>query len=177
MKGEQTLKLDKSLFDQVLTILKEETGTTAHLMAAVPVGGGSINQCFHLQTTKGSYFLKTKENAPPAFFEKEARGLLLLSRAGAQVPHVMASSDTFLLLEWIPKGSWTPSRMKELGRQLALVHQKQHKMFGLEEDNYIGLLPQPNHPSDNWLTFYREQRLGQQFAFALERGKIHPSFT
>lgn len=168
------MNVDKSMLEQLHRILKEKTGTAAQIRTVIPVGGGSINHAYQLQTTAGSFFLKTRPDAPPSFFEREAEGLQLLHKAGAQVPAVFAVTSTFLLLEWIPKGQWTSSRMRALGRQLALVHQSQQPFYGLKNDNYIGLLPQPNRLREDWPTFFREQRLGPQYQSALSGGKIHP---
>lgn len=203
--------LHRVLVEQVQDRLKQETGAAVRLERAVPVGGGSINQAYRLETTAGPFFLKVREDAPPAFFCREADGLRRLREAGAQVPEVVAVSDqadpgtganrgdgatssddqyrqdagrdagpkghgaSFLILEWMPRGSWTPSRMRELGRQLALVHRKTEEAYGLEVDNFIGLLPQSNRRSADWPDFYREQRLGVQWRFALKMGRIAPS--
>ncbi len=84
---------------------------------------------------------------------------------------------SFLLMEWVPKGSWTPPRMRALGRQLASVHRKTEEAFGLAADNYIGLLPQSNRRTAGWPEFYREQRLKVQWRIALEKGRMTPSST
>ena len=42
--------------------------------------------------------------------------------------------------------------------------------FGFEEDNYIGATPQPNAWTDDWVTFFAEQRLGFQLRLAADNG-------
>ena len=42
--------------------------------------------------------------------------------------------------------------------------------FGFAQDNYIGTTPQPNDWKDNWMDFWREQRLGFQLRLAAQNG-------
>lgn len=180
--------------EQVERALQHRMGTSVRLMRAVPVGGGSINRAWRLETTAGAFFLKSRDDAPPNFFGCEADGLDRLRQAGADVPPVVAVQDVlepkaasaakngtlpdvqegvpFLLLEWIEPGRWTSSRMRALGRQLAAVHRVEASTYGLASDNFIGLLPQPNRPADDWVTFYRERRLGPQYETGVQRGRI-----
>jgi len=44
--------------------------------------------------------------------------------------------------------------------------------YGLDHDNFIGANPQPNHPCNNWVDFFREQRLGYQMELARQRGYL-----
>lgn len=42
--------------------------------------------------------------------------------------------------------------------------------FGFAQDNFIGTTPQPNTWTNNWVTFWREQRLGFQLRLAAQNG-------
>lgn len=42
--------------------------------------------------------------------------------------------------------------------------------FGFIQDNFIGTTPQPNGWKDNWVDFWREQRLGYQLRLAAQNG-------
>jgi len=42
--------------------------------------------------------------------------------------------------------------------------------FGFAQDNFIGTTPQPNSWKDNWVDFWREQRLGFQLRLAEQNG-------
>lgn len=190
------------LMEEVERTLQQYGGADVRVVRAVPVGGGSINRAWRLETTAGPFFLKSKADAPPRFFACEADGLHRLREAGADLPQVVAVRDArqqttgspaaslaaqdgpqdgpedagapFLLLEWIQPGRWTSARMRELGRQLAAVHRVEAETYGLPTDNFIGLLPQPNRPFDDWCAFYREMRLGVQYEMAARRGRIAP---
>jgi len=57
-----------------------------------------------------------------------------------------------------------------LGRQLAALHRVTHTRFGWHRDNTIGSTPQINTQKNDWVTFYREQRLRYQLELAAENG-------
>ncbi len=59
---------------------------------------------------------------------------------------------------------------KLLGAQLATLHRCSAKQFGFAQDNFIGTTVQPNTWTDDWITFWREQRLGFQLQLAAQNG-------
>lgn len=160
------------------------------------VTGGDISAAARLDTRRASYFLKWNADPLPRLFEVEARGLQLLAAVGAvRVPVVYGGpgkgartglaaapagpaevqQPAFLLLEWInrPRSDDSVDRAavgESFGRQLAALHRAAADEFGLDHDNYIGSLPQPNGPMPSWLDFYRARRLGFQCDLARQRG-------
>jgi fructosamine-3-kinase len=50
------------------------------------------------------------------------------------------------------------------------MHRVVQPHFGWSMDNCIGATPQPNPPSQNWVTFYRDHRLAHQFKLAENKG-------
>ena len=50
------------------------------------------------------------------------------------------------------------------------MHKVKQPYFGWQMDNTIGSTPQINDQTHDWLTFWREQRLGQQLKFAAQNG-------
>ncbi len=146
------------------------------------VYGGDINQAARLTLRDGeTVFVKWNPAARPDFFRSEAHGLRELARAGAvRVPVVLAESDSppFLAMEWIEpsaRGRSDPASAERLGRQLALLHNCTADMYGLEQDNYIGSLPQPNSQTRSWVEFFRDQRIGAQMAIARREGQLPPA--
>lgn len=137
-----------------------------------PVPGGDINATYRLQTTQGVYFVKWNADPPPGFFQAEARGLELLcsgrTGGGPRVPRPIVHGQRFLVLEWIETAGGRADR--RLGRELAALHRLTASGYGLEEDNYIGTLPQPNAPSDSWTEFYAQRRLRPLGREAARRG-------
>lgn len=145
------------------------------------VGGGSINDCYEVHLASGArLFCKTHPAAPPEFFTTEAAGLDWLREAGAvAVPEVVAvrSADPALLvIEWIEAGRLDVGHSdleERLGREVALLHAAGAPGFGWDRDGYIGDLPQPNAPADDWATFYRERRLEPLVRRAVDEGALH----
>jgi fructosamine-3-kinase len=145
------------------------------------VYGGDINQSARFVCSETPYFVKWNASAPPTMFPTEADGLRRLGEAGAaRVPAVIAQGDAdgacpaFLVLEWIETGSKRGDTMEQFGAALAELHRHTAAthQFGLDRDNFIGRLPQPNTPSASWSTFYRDQRIGAQVALARQLGRL-----
>ncbi len=146
---------------------------------AHPIHGGDINQAAHVTLRSGdALLLKWKRGVGADFFLAEAHGLRLLAGAEAiRVPGVLAvgSEPPFLALEWIDQEhpAADSERMAErLGHGLAALHRCTAEMHGLDRDNYIGALPQPNTPSASWTAFYREWRIGAQMEIARREGML-----
>ncbi len=56
------------------------------------------------------------------------------------------------------------------GRQLAQLHRATADAFGWHRDNTIGATPQLNTPREDWVAFWRDQRLGYQLESAAAHG-------
>jgi fructosamine-3-kinase len=167
---------------QAVEAALREAGERSRLVRLVPVAGGDTNHAARAETEERAYFLKWHHNPPPGFFEAEAHGLHLLTDKGTvRVPGVIGLGQVegglaFLLLEWIEQGDngQRAAAARKLGRQLAQQHRVRHSLYGLESDNYIGMLPQQNERSDIWIEFYRERRLRVQRDLAEEKGYLPP---
>ncbi len=57
---------------------------------------------------------------------------------------------------------------------MAALHRYPAEAPGLDHDNFIGPLPQPNRPCDSWPEFYAERRLRPRLEEALSGGKAPP---
>jgi protein-ribulosamine 3-kinase len=128
------------------------------------------------------WFCKINDAAPfPGLFAKERDGLAIL---GAQhiirVPAVVAcetiattdGTKQVLILEWIEPSVRTEGFWRLFGEQLARLHQVSWDSFGLDDDNYMGALPQCNHPSQGWVDFFIQQRLAPQIRLAAKKGLL-----
>ena len=131
------------------------------LVDTAPLGGGDICRAVRAGTDDGRLvFAKTLTSAPPDFFVAEAAGLDLLRVAGGPpVPSVLAVSSDGLVLDWVESGRPSVTAAREFGRRLAALHQARLPRFGAEQAGFIGRLRLDNHRSDDWPTFYAEQRL------------------
>jgi fructosamine-3-kinase len=112
-------------------------------------------------------------------FPTEANGLRRLAQANAlRIPAVIAQGDAegacpaFLVLEWIETGGGRARTMEEFGAGLAALHRCTGEQHGLDHNNFIGRLPQPNTPAARWTDFYRDQRIGAQMHVARQLGRL-----
>lgn len=143
------------------------------ILSCQPLSGGDISQAYRVTLRdKTPLFVKTKPQAPPQFFEGEARGLEWLRQSRTlRIPQVVAVGPEFLALEYLESAAKSKGFEENLGRGLADLHRCTWPTFGLEQDNYIGLLPQSNHPSATWVQFFVERRLRPQVDRALSQGR------
>lgn len=145
-----------------------------------PVSGGSINAAYRLETSKGHFFLKVND-APQAgaMMAADAYGLQLLGQAGPlRVPEVIrqgtVDGQSYLLLAFVEEGRATAAFWQAFGEGLARLHQHTADTFGLDQDNFIGSLPQRNHEHAKWADFYREERLRPQVSRAVQQNLLWP---
>jgi fructosamine-3-kinase len=146
---------------------------------ASSLAGGDINDAFDVSLSDGRrVFVKAHSRGVPGMFSAEARGLAWLAEAGAiGVPKVLAvgSDDAgagFLALEHLGNGRPGRDFDETLGRALGALHRFGAPCFGLDHANFIGPLPQPNEPTEDWPTFYRERRLFPLLRRAVDRGLV-----
>lgn len=158
----------------VAPAISAATGRPFELHTVTPFSGGDISQTYRLQGKDGSrYFIKLNAARHHAMFEAEAAGLAELAAAGAlRVPRPVAQGcdgdQSFLVLEYLDLATHGDAR--RLGEALAAMHRHTAPRFGFSHDDFIGTTPQPNPWTGDWLTFWREQRLGFQLRLAQENG-------
>ena len=136
-----------------------------------PVSGGDISAAWRV----GDLFLKTGPASSFDMFSAEAEGLAEISATGTiRVPAVVAcntvTGTAFIATEWLAFGRAARETEARLGGQLAQLHQVTRDRFGWHRDNTIGLTPQHNDWSDDWVRFFQEQRLGFQLELAARNG-------
>ncbi len=160
---------------QPVAQMAADLGTWVAPRPATAVGGGCINECYRWESGVGPLFVKLAGPRSLPMFEAEAAGLRELAQAGApRVPHVLAAGEgaerAYLVLEWINLGALTADARRSLGVRLARLHRQTAQRFGWHRDNTIGSTPQRNAWSDDWPTFFRDQRLGFQLELAYRNG-------
>lgn len=140
-----------------------------------PVSGGDISAAWRLRSGEQNYFAKTGPASSLAMFAAEADSLAAIAATEAvRVPAVLGFGATdagaYLVMEWLHLERPTALVEAHLGEQLALMHRGCKQRFGWHRDNRIGLTPQQNNWRDDWVDFFREQRLRYQLQLALENG-------
>ncbi|WP_313580468.1 fructosamine kinase family protein [Chishuiella sp.] len=132
----------------------------------VPIKGGDINDAFRIESFNKKYFLKVNSATNfPNLFIKEARALNTIKETKTfPIPKILNLGEVgkdfqYLLLEWIEPSTPTVVNWEKLGRNLAKLHQNTNNQFGWSEDNYIGIVLQPNKFENNWNDFYAQNRI------------------
>lgn len=161
---------------QVIREAVSETGDLSPVRDIRKVSGGDINEAYCVKTDKQRYFVKMNRETAADFFEWEARGLEFLRETETvRVPEVYfcgaKAGIAVLVLEWI-EGDVTAQTEETLGRDIARMHLTHGKAFGLGYDNFLGTFHQPNGWHEDWVAFYRDQRLAEQAALAEEKGRM-----
>jgi fructosamine-3-kinase len=153
--------------------IEQATGSSFRIHGHQSLGGGCINSAFKVGEGEQSYFIKTNDARHAYMFEAEAEALLEMSssntvRVPAPVCYGEYGNQCYVVMEYLELGG--SADMVEFGRQLAAMHRVRADRFGWHIDNTIGSTPQPNSPADNWVEFWREQRLGFQLQTAARNG-------
>ncbi len=170
--------LSGPLAERIREHLSRFTGKYTEVERHAPVGGGSINDCFRIDSTAGRFFVKVNTaDRHPGLYEAEADGLRRLMETGAiRVPRVIAhgeeQDEAYLLLEWVEQGLMDEAYWTFFGRQLAELHRSTDEQFGLDRDNYIGSLKQVNDRRDSWSAFLIDCRLEPLVRMARDRGRL-----
>lgn len=161
-------------FEAIAATITEATGLPFRLTAHTAVAGGDINESFRLDGADGArYFLKLNGAQQHLMFAAEAEALDAIAstntiRAPRPVAHGIAGRQSYLVLEHLELSSRGNAHL--LGEQLAALHRCTSPRFGFAQDNFIGTTPQPNTWTDDWITFWRDQRLGFQLQLAAKNG-------
>ena len=158
--------------------LSKTSGPVADLRLQ-KVGGGSINETYRLTFSEKSLFCKINSATKfPHLFRRESQGLdLIASQGRIKTPRVTdcfeAEGCQVLLLEWIQEGERTDKFWKTFGEQLAALHQVTCPFYGLEEDNYMGSVPQANRKHESWTVFFAEERLSPMVERCAAKNLLH----
>ncbi len=170
-----TKEIVQNIINDTITDQPEVTGIS-------PVSGGCIHNAQKITTSQGNYFIKLNQASDLKMFETEYSGLKLLAEAGeVNVPEPISSGvvdgQAFLLLHFINSSSRKSSFWYNFGSALARLHKfHQNDRYGLSYSNYIGRLDQYNVFSDDWISFFIDQRLEIQLRLAFDNGYIDKSY-
>lgn len=137
------------------------------------LGGGCINATYKIEKSGRAYFIKLNDADKLSMFEAEADGLKeIIDSETIKAPSPLcwgqAAGQSYLVMEYLDLGGRGSG--EELGQRLAALHGKTCDRFGWVRGNTIGSTPQNNTPEKDWITFYRDQRLGYQLELAKRKG-------
>jgi protein-ribulosamine 3-kinase len=160
-------------WQSVEAAVERATGQAFKVHDSRSMGGGCINQAVLLSDGKRSFFVKLNAASRLSMFEAEAAGLDEMRAAGAiRVPEPVCTGasdgSAWFVMEYISMGGRSNARLA--GEELALMHRKQVDAFGWRMENTIGSTPQPNGWMNDWVSFWRDRRLGFQLQLAARNG-------
>lgn len=166
-----------SLWEKVEADVTAATAKPFFISDNSGVGGGSINSASRitgqLDGEAVSYFVKTNHSRFGDMFAAEAEGLLeMAGSSSVRVPQVICYGDNgqqcYIVMEMFQMSGSCDSRL--LGQQLASMHRVSADSYGWHRDNTIGSTPQANTREQDWISFWRDQRLGFQLKQAAQNG-------
>lgn len=162
-----------SFVQELAAAIADATGEPFAPRAARGVGGGDIHAASVLEDGARRFFVKTNRAECLPMFEAEAEALGALAATRViRVPCPVCSGTeagrAYLVLEHLDLcGQGDAAR---LGEQLARLHGLPQLRFGWTRDNWIGSSPQVNGWGEDWIVFWRDQRLGFQLDLAARNG-------
>lgn len=162
-----------SLWQHLSEQISEHTGSHYQVNSHRSMGGGCINQACRISDGSTDYFVKLNDRSHGDMFEVEALSLGEMASSNTiRVPRPVCFGHTdaqaYVVMEYLPMNGRANPEL--LGRQLAAMHKVTSNRFGWQRDNTIGSTPQYNQPMDNWVDFWREQRLLPQLKLAQQNG-------
>jgi protein-ribulosamine 3-kinase len=169
-----------SLQSRIEAAISSSTNQEAIFITSKIAHGGCINDSRIVTLKDGrQFFIKTHAQAKlfPGLFETEFEALQLLSKPEViHIPTPIVYNDDFIVMDVFKEGTPTNDWQEQMGGRLAQLHlATKNDQFGFEKDNYLGTTKQINSWQDNWLDFWREQRLGVQLKlFSSKTNKDDP---
>lgn len=146
-----------------------------------PIRGGCIHKAARVDTSMGPVFVKWNHGDSAPLFAAEAEGLerlratqsLAIPQVLAQLPghrRQPAESHKYaaLVLPFIQSTAPQDDYWAQLGRGLADLHRNTQAQFGLEQNNWIGRLPQSNTWTHQLADFWAQARLAPLIQRATE---------
>ena len=165
------------MWESVCDSISNFVGRSFSFVRKDSVGGGCINEAFRISDGSSDFFVKRHHESMAGMFESECMALEQIAATHTlRVPNPVgwgvSGGYAWLVTEFLEMQSCAGDSQRELGQQLARLHRVRQPYFGWGRDNTIGSTPQPNPRSDNWVTFWRDHRLGWQFDLARRKGRV-----
>jgi len=153
--------------------IKQSTNQAFQLKSKNPIGSGCINQAYRISDGKTDYFVKLNSARFGDMFEVEALSLGEIAESHTiKVPQPVCYGQivdqAYLVLQHLDLSGRVNAELQ--GQQLAAMHRVTGDRFGWYRNNTIGSTPQSNTLNNNWISFWREQRLLPQLQLAQQNG-------
>ena len=154
--------------------ITEATGSTPVRFQSL--GGGCVSDVRKVTLADGRVVV-AKSGEAGSNLGLEGFMLRYLSETGGlPVPDVLYADDVLLLMSLIANsaisGGLSGGAQVEAADLLAALHDVVADSFGFDRATVIGGLHQPNMETENWVDFFRDQRLLYMAAQALDAGRL-----
>ncbi len=164
---------DRQLQQEISNSISMATGQPFTIKKLSGASGGCINASFIADDGKQSYFIKMNRADAISMFEAEYQALDEIAKTKTirvPVPVCTGQSDeqSWLVIEHLRLQR--QGNQRQLGEQLAAMHRVTASQYGWVRDNTIGSTQQINQYSNNWVVFFRDQRIGFQLSLAAKNG-------
>ncbi|BDR58360.1 fructosamine kinase family protein [Xylocopilactobacillus apicola] len=132
------------------------------IVSGSPVGGGDVNQAYHLRTQADDYFLLVQPGKTGDFYASEIAGLKELAEANISAPKVLGNGEidgsAYLLLNFLDRGQGS---QRDLGQLVAKLHQhfSLNGQFGFQTPYQGSDLSFDNSWTDSWSEIFVNRRL------------------
>lgn len=137
---------------------------------AVELDGGEVGSVYRVDLADGRRVVAKTADTD---LRIEAKMLRHLAEHGLAVPEVYHASEDLLLIEFVAGGcEITRSVERDLADRLAALHAESAPTFGFPFDTLTGKLTLPNPRTEDWPTFFGENRLGYMAEQAREEGVL-----
>ncbi len=146
-------------------------------VSVMPLSGGSVSEVYRVLLADGREIVAKVDHSVGARLEVEAFMLRFLrDHSQLPVPAVFYAGGGLLLLQFISgHSSFSDLAQEHAAELLAGLHSITSPTYGFERPTLIGGLHQPNPVANNWLEFFREQRLRYMGQEALRSGRLSAS--
>jgi fructosamine-3-kinase len=131
-----------------------------------------------MRTTAQKFFVKRNDAKKfPGMFDCEVKGLQLLNETvNGITPKVISVEEhenkMTLTLELIETGTPQKEFWSDFAKKLSIIHRRTRNYFGLDHDNYIGLLWQSNKQHNDWISFFIIERIEPQLKNAIDENRL-----
>ncbi|MFW2438809.1 MAG: fructosamine kinase family protein [Arenicellales bacterium] len=167
------MKNNTQLKKYIAASISAATGQKFSIASLDSISGGCINATYVVSDGNRHFFIKMNNAGSLFMFEAEYQALHELANSKSiRVPHPVSTGlyeeHSWLVMEYLPLHS--NGSHQKLGEQLAAMHRVTQENFGWSRDNTIGSTPQINTAGNDWLEFFRDQRLKYQLKLAATKG-------
>ncbi|WOI55152.1 fructosamine kinase family protein [Palleronia sp. LCG004] len=120
-----------------------------------PLSGGDIAQVARITLEDGRCVI-AKSGGPSM---TEARMLRAIAATGCAAPEVLEVAEDILIMSDLAEGSGSDEAWAKAGAAVAQLHANEGESYGWDEPTAFGNAPCPADRSDDWPTFWAQNRL------------------